>query len=88
MHEAWRNSRSSFSPLLFDNRVVAQIISISKDGLGSLKERDCLMASCVQRFNLGGVAGKKCKDFLGQSKEFKEPLEFYSFPCFSLGFLF
>ena len=45
------------------------------------------MASCV-RFNLGSVVGKKCKDFLGSSKEFKEPKGFYSFPCVSLGFLF
>ena len=46
------------------------------------------MASCVYCYNLGYVAGKKCDDFLGQSKEFRESLGFYSFPCFSLGFLF
>ena len=34
----WRNSRSPFPPLLFDQGVVAQIISVSKDGLAPLKE--------------------------------------------------
>ena len=29
------------------------------------------MAKRVHRFNVGGVAGKKCKDFRGQSKEFR-----------------
>ena len=38
VHEAWRNSRSPFPPLLVDQGVVAQIISVSKDGLGFPKE--------------------------------------------------
>ena len=46
------------------------------------------MARRVHRFNVGGVAGKKCKDFLGESKEFRVSLGFYSFSYFSLGFLF
>ncbi|RVW12514.1 Transposon TX1 uncharacterized 149 kDa protein [Vitis vinifera] len=35
---AWRIGRSSFPTLLFDDGVVAQIISVSQDGLGSLEE--------------------------------------------------
>ena len=46
------------------------------------------MASCVHCYIMGGVAGKKCKDFLGESKEFRVSLGFYSFSYFSLGFLF
>ena len=38
MHEAWRINRSFFPTLLFDDGVVAQIISISQDGLGSPEE--------------------------------------------------
>ncbi|RVW44120.1 putative ribonuclease H protein [Vitis vinifera] len=36
--EAWGISRSSFPTLLFDNGVVAQIISVSQDGLGPPEE--------------------------------------------------
>ncbi|RVW28236.1 hypothetical protein CK203_083665 [Vitis vinifera] len=36
--EAWGINRSSFPTLLSDDGVVAQIISVSQDGLGSLEE--------------------------------------------------
>ena len=46
------------------------------------------MARRVHHVNVGGVVRKKCKDFLGQSKEFRVSLGFYSFFGFSMGFLF
>ena len=38
MHEAWKISKSSFPTLFFDIGVMAQIISVSQDGLGSPEE--------------------------------------------------
>ena len=46
------------------------------------------MAKRVHRVNAGGVAGKKCKDFRGQTKEFWVSLGFYLFSYLFLGFLF
>ncbi|RVW46685.1 LINE-1 retrotransposable element ORF2 protein [Vitis vinifera] len=72
-------SRSPLPSLLFDDRVVAQIISISKDGLGFPRSISDMLSSNFNGFgfskrgivlwqnaciaNVGGVAGKKCKDF-------------------------
>ena len=38
MHEAWKISKSSFPTLFFDIGVMAQIISVNQDGLGSPEE--------------------------------------------------
>ena len=44
-------------------RSIFDMLSTNFNGFGSSKRGIVLMASCVHRFNLGGVAGKKCKDF-------------------------